>query len=76
MSSPLKLCFLLDIKANLSEAEQKFFAKYNRDLASYMRSIGDGVGIDLMSGVVPPKSLYIEVRCLQVSVVSISSDQN
>ncbi len=56
----------LDIKSNLCGAEQKFFAKYNRDLATYMRSIGDGTGIDLMAAVVPPKSLYIEVRCLQV----------
>lgn len=62
----IKVLLHPDIKSNLCEAEQKFFAKYNRDLATYMRSIGDGAGVDLMSGVVPPKSLYIEVRCLQV----------
>lgn len=54
-----------DVKANLCEAEQNFFTKYNRDLATYMRSVGDGAGIDLMTDTHPPKSLYIEVRCVQ-----------
>ena len=54
-----------DIKSNLCEAEQNFFAKYNRDLATYMRSVGDGTGVDLMTDNQPPKSLYIEVRCIQ-----------
>ena len=54
-----------DVKSNLTEAEQTFFAKYNRDLAAYMRSAGDGAGIDLMTDNHPPKSLYIEVRCVQ-----------
>jgi hypothetical protein len=58
-----------DVKANLCEAEQNFFAKYNRDLATYMRSVGDGAGIDLMTDNHPPKTLYIEVRCVQVSYV-------
>ena len=31
-----------------------------------MRSVGDGAGIDLMTDTHPPKSLYIEVRCVQV----------
>lgn len=30
-----------------------------------MRSIGDGQGIDLTGDLQPPKSLYIEVRCVQ-----------
>ena len=55
-----------DVKSHLTEAEQTFFAKYNRDLAAYMRSAGDGAGIDLMTDNHPPKSLYIEVRCVQV----------
>ena len=33
-----------------------------------MRSVGDGVGIDLMTDTHPPKSLYIEVRCVQVKM--------
>lgn len=31
----------------------------------YMRSVGDGSGIDLTIDQAPPKSLYIEVKCLQ-----------
>lgn len=53
-----------DVKANLCEPEQTFFAKYNRNLASYMRSVGVN-GVDLMTDQTPPKSLYIEVRCVQ-----------
>ena len=30
-----------------------------------MRSVGDGAGVDLMSDLQPPRSLYIEVRCKQ-----------
>ena len=52
------------VKANLSEPEVEFFQRYNRDLAAYMRSIGDGIGVDLMTDLQPPKTLYIEVRCL------------
>ena len=51
-------------QANLCEPEQTFFTKYNRNLASYMRSVGVG-GVDLMTDQMPPKSLYIEVRCVQ-----------
>jgi len=29
-----------------------------------MMSIGDGLGIDLTQNTSPPKSLYIEVRCI------------
>lgn len=53
-----------DVKANLCETEQSFFAKYNRNLATYMRSVGVS-GVDLMTDQTPPKSLYIEVRCVQ-----------
>ena len=54
-----------DVKAQLCEPEVAFFGRYSRDLATYMRSIGDGVGLDLMSDLHPPKSLYVEVRCAQ-----------
>ncbi|KAI8125305.1 hypothetical protein FF38_05312 [Lucilia cuprina] len=54
-----------DIKVNLCEPEVTFFNKYSKSLASYMRSIGDGQGIDLTGDLRPPKSLYIEVRCVE-----------
>lgn len=53
------------VKAELCEPEVTFFNRYGRDLANYMRSVGDGAGLDLMSDLHPPKSLYVEVRCVQ-----------
>ncbi len=53
-----------DFKLNLCEQEIQWFNRYNRGLASYMRSLGEG-GIDLTQYTQPPKSLYIEVRSLQ-----------
>ncbi|XP_038075509.1 DNA replication complex GINS protein PSF1-like [Patiria miniata] len=52
-----------DVKQNLSDQEFQWFTKYNKSLASYMRSLGTG-GLDLTQDRKPPKSLYIEVRCL------------
>lgn len=52
-----------DFKLNLCEQEVQWFTRYNRSLASYMRSVCDG-GLDLTQYSHPPKSLYIEVRCL------------
>jgi GINS complex subunit 1 len=54
-----------DVKASLNETEIAYFSRYSRDLAAYMRSLGDGAGLDITSDVNPPKSLYVEVRCLQ-----------
>jgi GINS complex subunit 1 len=54
-----------EVKAQLCEPEVALFGSYSRDLANYMRSIGDGTGLDLMSDLHPPKSLYVEVRCMQ-----------
>lgn len=56
-----------DIKQLLCEPEIQFFNAYSKNLASYMMSVGDGCGsfgIDLTGYTKPPKSLYIEVRCL------------
>lgn len=56
-----------DIKQMLCEPEVNFFNGYSKNLASYMMSIGEeggNFGIDLTSYAKPPKSLYIEVRCL------------
>ncbi|KFM59344.1 hypothetical protein X975_16979, partial [Stegodyphus mimosarum] len=52
-----------DVRSCLSEAEVNWFTSYNRTVANYMTSIG-GVGIDLFLHLQPPKSLYIQVRCL------------
>ncbi|XP_046388604.1 DNA replication complex GINS protein PSF1-like [Ischnura elegans] len=53
-----------EIKYNLCEPENKWFANYSKYLANYMKSIGDNYGLDLTQDTKPPKSLYIEVRCL------------
>lgn len=53
-----------DVKANLCEPEIQWFNNYSKSLATYMRSIGDGIGLNIMQDLKPPKSLYIEVRCL------------
>ena len=37
--------------------------RYNKCLASYMRSVGSG-GMDLTLYRHPPKGLYVEVRCI------------
>lgn len=52
-----------EIKLNLCEQEIQWFTRYNKSLANYMRSVG-GIGLDLTQHLKPPKSLYIEVRCL------------
>lgn len=52
-----------EIKDNLSASEADWFAKYSNNLAKYMRSIGES-GLNLITDAKPPKSLYIEVRCL------------
>ncbi|EAT48253.1 AAEL000692-PA [Aedes aegypti] len=53
-----------DIKANLNEPELQWFNNYSRMLAKYMATIGDGTGLNLTNDIKPPKSLFIEVRCL------------
>lgn len=52
-----------DIKANLNSSELEWFSQYSSVLAKYMRSIGDR-GINLAVDLKPPKSVYIDVRCL------------
>ncbi|KAI5712254.1 hypothetical protein M8J76_013523 [Diaphorina citri] len=53
-----------DIKNNLSDSEVEWFTQYNRNLAVYMKSIGSD-GLNLALDMKPPKSLYLEVRCVQ-----------
>ncbi|XP_018016282.1 DNA replication complex GINS protein PSF1-like isoform X2 [Hyalella azteca] len=54
-----------DVRTNLCEPELEWFAQYSSTVARYMRSLGDGQGLDLTVDLKPPKNLYIEVRCLQ-----------
>ncbi|GAB0096774.1 DNA replication complex GINS protein PSF1-like [Sergentomyia squamirostris] len=53
------------VKGSLCEPEIQWFNSYNKLLAKYMKSIGDGQGIDITCDMNPPKSLFIEVRCLE-----------
>lgn len=52
-----------DTRLCLCEQEVQWFSRYNRLLATYMRSVSDGY-LDLTLYTSPPKSLYVEVRCL------------
>jgi len=49
----------------LCDPESAWFASYSRSLASYQRSLGDGLGLDLSTELKPPKTLYVEVRALE-----------
>ncbi len=51
-----------EVRSSLCEPELSFFSRYGRDLAAYMRSVG---GVDLTADLQPPRSLYIQVRCLK-----------
>lgn len=53
-----------EITANLLNAEVQWFQNYNKSLATYMRSIGDDHGLNLTVNMSPPKTLYVEVKCL------------
>lgn len=53
-----------EVKFNMCEQEVQWFSKYNKMLANYMRSIGGEGGLDLTQDLKPPKTLFIEVRCL------------
>lgn len=54
-----------NVKESLCEPEIQWFNSYNKSLAAYMRSIGEGQGIDLTCNLDPPKSLFVEVRCVE-----------
>lgn len=51
-----------DIKESLTEPEVQWFNNYSRLLTNYMMSFPDG--INLMTDIKPPKSLFIEVKCV------------
>ncbi|XP_063685351.1 DNA replication complex GINS protein PSF1-like [Bolinopsis microptera] len=51
-----------EIQVNMQEHEKQWFNKYNKSLANYMLSMN---GLDITQNTVPPKSLKIQVRCLE-----------
>ncbi|XP_002131593.1 DNA replication complex GINS protein PSF1 [Ciona intestinalis] len=53
-----------DVRGNMSPKEIEWFTKYNRALANYMRSLGNG-GLDLTQDLHPPQNVHIEVRCVE-----------
>ena len=50
----------IEVRKKLIDEEINWFVKYNQGLAQYI----EAVGIDVTQHSKPPKSLYIEVRCL------------
>ena len=52
-----------EFRLNLCEEEIQWFQRYNRSLGTYMRSVGSG-DLDLTLYTSPPKSLFIEVKCV------------
>lgn len=51
-----------DVKEALTEPEVQWFNNYSKLLATYMMSFPNG--INLATNLKPPKSLFIEVKCL------------
>ncbi|XP_007952370.1 DNA replication complex GINS protein PSF1 [Orycteropus afer afer] len=53
------------LRFHMSAEEMEWFSHYKKSLATYMRSLGGNDGLDITQDMKPPKSLYIEVRCLK-----------
>ncbi|VDK48115.1 unnamed protein product [Anisakis simplex] len=53
-----------DIKANLCQAEMDWFNQYTTMLAEYQGSVGEN-GVNLMTNMKPPKSLFTQVRAIE-----------
>ncbi|XP_019292730.1 DNA replication complex GINS protein PSF1 isoform X4 [Panthera pardus] len=53
------------LRFHMSAEEMEWFNHYKKSLATYMRSLGGDGGLDITQDMKPPKSLYIEVRCLK-----------
>ncbi|MEE6474815.1 hypothetical protein FKM82_010508 [Ascaphus truei] len=53
------------LRFHMSAEETEWFNQYKKSLATYMRSLGGDEGLDITQDMKPPKSLYIEVRCLR-----------
>ncbi|KAM4730078.1 DNA replication complex GINS protein PSF1 isoform 1-T1 [Anableps anableps] len=54
-----------NVRFHMSAEEVQWFGQYKKSLASFMRSIGGEEGLDITQDMKPPKSLYIQVRCLK-----------
>ncbi|XP_049928034.1 DNA replication complex GINS protein PSF1 [Epinephelus moara] len=54
-----------NVRFHMCAEESEWFSQYKKSLASFMRSVGGGDGLDITQDMKPPKSLYIEVRCLK-----------
>ncbi|XP_069788008.1 DNA replication complex GINS protein PSF1 isoform X1 [Narcine bancroftii] len=54
-----------DIRFHFAPEETEWFNQYKKSLATYMRTIGGDEGLDITQDMKPPKSLFIEVRCLK-----------
>ncbi|XP_044069885.1 DNA replication complex GINS protein PSF1 isoform X2 [Siniperca chuatsi] len=54
-----------NVRFHMCAEEVQWFSQYKKSLASFMRSLGGGEGLDITQDMKPPKSLYIEVRCLK-----------
>uniref|UniRef100_H2SSX4 DNA replication complex GINS protein PSF1 n=1 Tax=Takifugu rubripes TaxID=31033 RepID=H2SSX4_TAKRU len=54
-----------NIRFHMCAEELQWFNQYKKSLANFMRSVGGGDGLDITQDMKPPKSLYIEVRCLK-----------
>lgn len=58
-------------------SQLQWFNQYKKSLASFMRSLGGGEGLDITQDMKPPKSLYIEVRnCRKAESVATHTDAN
>uniref|UniRef100_A0A5F8GP79 DNA replication complex GINS protein PSF1 n=1 Tax=Monodelphis domestica TaxID=13616 RepID=A0A5F8GP79_MONDO len=53
------------LRFHMSSEEIEWFNRYKKSLATYMRCLGGDEGLDITQDMKPPKSLYIEVRCLK-----------
>ncbi|XP_019715841.1 DNA replication complex GINS protein PSF1 isoform X2 [Hippocampus comes] len=54
-----------NVRFHMSAEELQWFTCYKKSLASFMRSLGGGGGLDVTQDMRPPKSLYIQVRCVK-----------
>ncbi|MED6252195.1 DNA replication complex GINS protein PSF1 [Ataeniobius toweri] len=54
-----------NVRFHMSAEEVQWFGRYKKSLASFMRSIGGEEGLDITQDMKPPKSLYIQVKCLK-----------
>ncbi|KAM3606598.1 uncharacterized protein V6R79_019374 [Siganus canaliculatus] len=56
-----------NVRFHMCAEEVQWFSQYKKSLAAFMRSVGggDGEGLDVTQDMKPPKSLYVEVRCLK-----------